>query len=211
MILKTIQPLSILEQINSASNEIFTPKYQGNDDFGFKIAFEWLKNEMIKQKIGNPKHEMLWAWEYNTPENIKKCEDVIANQIEYYHNQNGGIILTLNKKDNEVLLSDYELWHYPLNYWRIPQSNEDANEWEELTKKDEYNFYQNKPLQIHNELITETWKAVFCLDKQNNQYIFDLPKKQLKALGLHKKQTHIQATFWSFCKDDILELEIIKA
>lgn len=213
MILKTIQPLHILAQINSDTNTIIAPKYEEDNDLGFTLAFDWLKNEMKKRNLSVPQQEMFWAWEYSTRQNKRICQEVIKSQINYCEENGGGVIITLNKPDNEVLLSDYELWHYPLNYWRIPQSEEDEKVWDKLIEQEDYNFYKHKPLTKNSEMVTDTWSAALALVKHcsKNHYVFNLSKKQLKVIGISKKQTQIQATFWSFKKEEIVDLEIIKA
>lgn len=36
-----------------------------------------------------------------------------------------GVRLEVEIPDAQVLLSDFDLWHYPLNYWYLPDDEED--------------------------------------------------------------------------------------
>jgi hypothetical protein len=42
--------------------------------------------------------------------------------------QETGVRLELEIPDGTALLSDFSLWHYPLNYWYLPSTGEDMGD-----------------------------------------------------------------------------------
>ena len=87
-----------------------------------------------------------------------------------YANKGEHIVrLTIEVPDTDVVLSDFDLYHYPLNYWYLPSNEED----EILAEKEypEIGFNQN----IKRELLKEPQKYPEFCEKMLNSWnrIFD--------------------------------------
>ena len=75
-----------------------------------------------------------------------------------------GVRLKLECPADRVLLSDFSLWHYVLNYWYLPSSEADGDAFERELARHGFSFYEQKPLPHHryHAAIVESWDR--CLD-----------------------------------------------
>jgi hypothetical protein len=75
-----------------------------------------------------------------------------------------GVRLKLECPADRVLLSDFSLWHYALNYWYLPSSEADGDAFERELARHGFSFYEQKPLPHHryHAAIVESWDR--CLD-----------------------------------------------
>lgn len=79
------------------------------------------------------------------------------------------VMLHLDVPETYVLLSDYENWHYPLNYWYLPENEHDMNQFEAKCEEKKVSYYLQKPLndqELHQE-IEHSWPHIFHCNKQN--------------------------------------------
>lgn len=215
MIFKTVQPVSILEQVYSNQAKIYSNSHTLKDNqWSFWEAYEWMKTKKM-QMIGtkSPTGQLLWAWEYESPNNIKMANEMIDYQIRGFSGD--CVILTFNKNKKDILLSDHSFWEYVINYWAIPQGKKEINFWECAEAKENINFYQEKPLKNEkfHQLVEESWEQAFRVkkNKQTNDYNFALPQRMLNSMGIKKEDCLIQATLWDIVRNDITEIQLIKA
>lgn len=97
-------------QTKEAWNKALENDYlEGNKDFicdeSFRVSYDWLKKQMDK-RLSNYKNEQpIWLW-------LKR-----PDMRESAHAEKGTEIvrLTLELAEEDVLLSDFERWHYILN------------------------------------------------------------------------------------------------
>lgn len=77
-----------------------------------------------------------------------------------------GMRLEIEIPQEQILLSDFDLWHYPLNYWYFPDSEEDDQRFEQRCAAKAIDFYQMKPLpdQALHEQLVASWEKIFDLD-----------------------------------------------
>ena len=122
MLIQTIQPpsvLSIIKENGVAYACADFEKYQSPtnhlSNWGFPNAYDWMKEQMRNKDLppDDKAQHLFWAWAWSGDLN-KKSIDLRTRKA---HNLKGQMILTLEKDD--ILLSDFELWHYVLNYWPI--------------------------------------------------------------------------------------------
>lgn len=86
--------------------------------------------------------------------------------------------------DRDVVLSDFELWHFALNYGYIANSEEDDEAFDaELAKSGDRYAVPLPDAAIH-EKIVRSWDRIFDLEWENHYY--------------HEAgdERSIQATFW---------------
>ena len=81
----------------------------------YREMYDWMAGEMRKY-VGNPPREgvryPIWAWYQYTSR--KKPRPPISPSL-LSSDQEKGVMLEIEIPDNEVLLSDFDLWHIPLN------------------------------------------------------------------------------------------------
>jgi len=141
--------------------------------------YRWMANEM-KNKIGLPKNKNqypIWAW--------YQYHDSRHRRIEF------------EKPSNEVLLSDFILWHTPLSYKSyIGKNEEDHEQFEKKLRelKIENVTFLNLPNRIRSE-IEKSWQRVFDMNFGDGDYA---DKKDEKM---------IQACCWQINENEIRKIE----
>lgn len=165
-------------------------EYQWGDT-QLREKYLWMVDEMVK-RIGDPPYENilpLWAWyQY---EGKQKAPDLrgsgfLAPGVK-------GVRIEFEIPLNDVVLSDFELWHYVLNNWYLADSKVDMENFDLRLKAFEHRLDRfNYPKEIQKE-IENSWQRIFDLEFQDD-YI----------TGSQESRS-IQATFWK------LRIESVKS
>lgn len=153
----------------------------------YDFAYKWMA-EQTRLRIGEPPLPQItlpvWAW-YQYDSRKKKKPPLSP------YNKTDGIdemMMEIEVPDNEVLLSDFMLWHHPLNGWDIITDKR-------LKKKVEEHFFTNfneKPKEIQ-ELIKNSWTRVFNLKTRDREYA---------SQAIWNRS--IQATLWCVRKEYLI-------
>lgn len=190
MKLWTIQQIDFLNVLKENQVVHGKKEYIDND---FEFGYEWMIDQM-KKRIGtcvNNNCYPIWAWfQY---ESINKPKPDLRSS-GFLPKGTKGVRLEIEKEDDSVMLSDFELWHIPLSYKTlIANSEHELKEFEiELTNKGLGNASFDKLPDHYKEKIVNSWDKIFDLDFDCNYYTLSRDKKS------------IQATFWE------LEIEEVK-
>lgn len=153
-------------------------------DRDFLSAYDWMADQM-RTRIGSPSSRVIsvpiWAWfQY---EGIKrKRPDLRASG----HLPSGtrGYRIALEIPDEHVVLSDFELWHYVLNYWYLPCSEVDNDAF--CKRHPNFRNAWSEPCQGNDadRIVRESWVRIFDLQRCD-PYVSGPPS-----------QRSIQATMW---------------
>lgn len=157
----------------------------------FKMAYNWMIEQMkIRLKIKRPNDSVypVWAW-YQWCGVDKRKPDL---RYSGYGEKGTKLYrIEFEIEDDQVLLSDFDLFHFVLNYWYIPKNEKEHNVFEEKMDKNSITLLDlqdfNKNSEEINSLrykIEKSWDLIFDLDWYD-EYITS-PK--------HEKS--IQAVFW---------------
>jgi len=163
-------------------------------DKDFAEAYEWMAEQMCKRlQVRRPAYGVLplWAWYQWDGEQRRKPDLRSGGHLPRGER---GVRIEFEIDDNLVLLSDFELWHYVLNYWYLPASvAEDEAFSAKLTERG-MSFYKTKPLPepTFDKAIRESWERIFNLDWAEED------------LAAPRAEKSIQATYWE------LSLERVK-
>ena len=153
-----------------------------------RVQYDWMANQMRK-RIGEPPFPEIkypvWVWlQYNS----RKDPVPPMSPKDIHPEENEAVMLELEVPDDEVLLSDLDLWLLPLNSWSISGKREDKLLYKELG---EYENTHGKCYQMHEypptirQKILDSWERVFDLD------IHD------RYIATSKRQNRsIQGTIW---------------
>ena len=211
MILQTIQPASVLESLQKNSIVFSRPdSFDYNEEgqpWTFKLSYDWLKKQMLARGIlpKNNETDVFWAWAWSGDLGKKKVD---LRTRPYYRNQNN-VLLTIDKDPKDILLSDFNLWHYVLNYWALPASKQDEKMWDKICKNKKTNYYRIKPLPQFNAEIEKTWELIFSLEEKDNGFYCNLEKKLQKYLEVYNQPQIVQATFWNINLDELKKVQYI--
>ena len=149
------------------------------------IAYKWIA-EQKKKRIGEPPMSEIklpvWAWyQYDSK---KKNRPPLSDSVKTNPNQSE-MMIEFEAPDELVLLSDFMLWHHPLNGWDL------CIDKREIKRVDDYFYtdFKEKPAEIQ-KIIMDSWDLIFDLDFRHKRYITK-----------HKKNRCIQATVWYIRKE----------
>lgn len=194
MRLWTIQGIEIYEQLVKEGVTYCTKPSWGDEEV-FMYAYHWMAGQMRK-RIGEPPIEgieyPLWAWyQYDSAKKNKppRNKNNVPEGLYVY--------MEIEMHEDEVLLSDFDEWHSPLN--RGPVRN-----WKKIWKKMELQDkiagrsldFMEYPQELRQE-IEDSWEGIFDLD---------IREKGVK----HKRNRSIQATFWALYIENIVSAEFLE-
>jgi len=197
MKLWSIQEKSKLDEIRSTGKLICT---ENKFSLEWDNEYKWMIKQMI-EKIGSSKKRNqypIWAW-YQYQDSKRKKPDL--RKSGHLPSGTNGIRIEFEKEIENVLLSDFVLWHYPLNYKAIIANNEEECKEFELrlkTLKLDKTKFKNLTKNIQKE-IEISWQKIFDLDFENEYYTHP------------KKKKMIQACCWEIKEEEISKIEQFKA
>jgi hypothetical protein len=94
----------------------------------YLAPYTWMAEQMdrrLKTPRPSPTVMPLWAW-YQWDGPRRRKPDLRA--VRFWHPKGERAIrVECQVQDERVLLSDYELWHYVLNYWYLPKTQADGD------------------------------------------------------------------------------------
>lgn len=110
-----------------------------------------------------------------------------------------GYRIEIQKNKNEVLLSDFELWHYVLNNWYLPESEEDSKAFDKriqlqypMTSDDDIKNFEKK-------VIEDSWGKIFDMSFEDPYIASPFDEKS------------IQATFWELSIEEVIKVDKFKS
>lgn len=168
MRLWTVQPLSDYQSWQEKGIYRTNPVRVITD---FHRSYDWLISQMQWRLPPAPASctSPVWAW-FQAHNEAKPRPDLrygarLPKGIR-------GVLLTVKVDENEVLLSDFDLWHYVLNDWYLP---------------DTYSEEDYKTTRLERE---KSWERIFDLDFAPTDIARPRAEKQIQATfwELHNKQ-----------------------
>lgn len=137
MIVWTIQPYEVYQEILDEGCFYCDPRRSINltGDLGFQHAYHWMIREMIK-KIGPAEKKNcypIWAW-YRSHEYKHQHPD-----FRWGRDYQDEVCIELEIPETQVLLSDFNAWHFVLNDW-FHSDAKNQNEWDCQNK-----WFENLP------------------------------------------------------------------
>lgn len=188
----SFQDPRILSEINANGFAVcHVPKMAVADEV-YMDAYNWMVGKM-KKRIGSPKingvEYPIWGWANhgNRKKEIKP--------YEFDSNLDELAVINMDIPENELLLSDFDLWHYVLNKSSIYPHNSSLGKLKREAKKYGYRFW-DFPIGLQNRVM-ESWELIFDLNKRLKLW----PQKQNRW---------IQATFWQIKREWIRDVKIYR-
>ena len=168
------------------------------------FAYDWMAEKMQQHGLKGLKPPPgvkypIWAW--YTWEGKRKRRDM--RESGYAERGTKIVQLTIEVDNSDILLSDFDLYHHVLNYWYLPLSEADDNEFEKNYKRLglKWGDWQNSDIQTTEmdfirSKIKDSWDRVFDLEREDDGYLY----------GLNSGKS-IQATFWCLRREQVLKAE----
>lgn len=153
-------------------------------DRDFLPAYDWMATQML-DRIGQPPSPRvsvpIWAWQQYDGVHRRRPD---LRSSGHLPTGTLGYRIGFTIPDDLVLLSDFGLWHYALNYWYLASSESDAEAFH-TRYQDLRCSWSNPPDDPHvDSVIQRSWHRMFDLD-WHDPYV-----------AAAKDQKSIQATLW---------------
>jgi hypothetical protein len=113
-------------------------------------AYDWISKKMVESNIYPPSNDIkypVWAW-YQW-EGKRKRSDM--RKAGYAKRGDKILQLTIDVDKRDVLLSDFDLFHYVLNYWYLPLGEDDDIEFEKEITSSGYSLGDLSDTQIESK------------------------------------------------------------
>lgn len=191
MKLWTIQPLEVWNELQSkgyfvcdSEKSDFIKSYKC-----FKDSYDWLVGEMEKRVGKRPKgiNYPIWAW-YIRDWKYKKPD---LRESGYGLKGENLVCIEIEKKDRDVVLTDFDTWHFVLNNGYIDKSISEK-EWEKNMA-----WFDSLPIRQQEKLKKESWQEIFNITPFKNDWM--------------QRGRYVQATFWYLSLQEVQKIQIFKA
>ena len=193
MELITIQTPKAYENLITNGYLIADEKYINLKKYG--AAYDWIISKMHEKNIPEAVKYPLWAW--------RKCGKFKCpnknTMLGYFGaGQEQLVKIVFEKPDNEVLLTDYKLYHFLLTNAYLPTSLEDLNDFNKLKiksnvtdedllafiRRDKYDSYRtDKDFSYINQVIHKSYEKVLNLSSDYIQAcVWNIKLSEVKSV-----------------------------
>lgn len=165
-------------------------------DDSMLAAYRWMVARMHERLGRSPEgcQFPIWAWYQWQGQN--RCKPDLRSHA---HLEKGshGVRIEIEADETDVLLSDFELWHFVLNYWYLPESEAEGELFDAELATVGLDFYRTKPLPDlkYHRRIEESWFRIFDLE--------------WSAVGMtsQKEGKAIQGVLWELRKEQVSDMK----
>ena len=185
MILWTMQPLNVYEMIQRTGVYRCDPARSSMIRMEFTEQYDWLAEKM-SERIGPPPKGVkypVWAWYVQNSKRHKP--DLRSERWGYGPGGTAYTCLEVDIPDDQVLLSDFDMWHVPLNNGLISDSEE-----EDAAQEVYYNSLSEEQKKAYRD---KNWERIFDVTPFENDWI--------------RRGDWVQATFWELKKEQIRDVQ----
>ena len=166
------------------------------------IAYDWMADKLEKKTGIRPYRWPRWVW---IKWEGKEEHFNVGNCLSDSFTVGDFVLLTLDIPEERLLLSDFDLWHHPLNGWAAIEDREEDNafeQWREDNHLPWFIFDENEVkdcdknlVKKARDIIIKSWDNIFDLTKEND---FSRCKNEEKT---------IQGVCWEFYPEDVIVAE----
>lgn len=151
-------------------------------DPDFLPAYEWIAAQMTARIRPPDDGGSLPVWGWQQFDGKRRRPDL--RQSAHLPRGERGVRIEIEMPDDELLLSDFELWHYVLNYWYLPGSERDAERFASTHGREVPSWRKPPANPMVDRLIRGSWERIFDLEWCE------------RDIAAPRAEKSIQATFW---------------
>ncbi|MBC8139714.1 MAG: DUF3841 domain-containing protein [Fibrella sp.] len=192
MRLWTIQPLAVWRILEHTGVFHTDPAHSAHKD-DFPEAYDWIVRRLRQHAGPSPEgcELPIWAWHQWRGAARPKPD------LRWFRHKTEGdfVRIAVEITDNEVLLSDFDLWYSCMNYWYLPVSRADDRRFTKSLRERGLDYYKTRPLpdpQYHAR-IEQSWERILDLDRVGRDKVT-------------RENRWIQAVFWELRRDQVCEV-----
>ena len=184
---------------NELQQKGFLRATRQNVEADFMLAYVWMAEQM-EHRLTTPRPSKdtmpIWVWWQWWSD--RRRPDLRASG----HLPKGtrGVRIECKVQDERVLLSDFELWHFVLNYGYLPKTEEEDEEFdEELTAAGlsltGCSLGNPLPNAEYRQRIEQSWERIFDLTWTDPDH----------AIVSRTRDRSIQGTMWELLLEDVVD------
>jgi len=166
-----------------------------NNEWQWRTAYDWMVEQMERRIGPSPKPGIypLWAWyqwgnaTHRRPD--LRCRGHLVPGTK-------GVRLAVEIPPDQILLSDFEHWHFALNYWYSSHTQAEDEAFDAELALHGVVRTPDGPLSdpVYHQRILDSWQRIFDLDGVGDP---DWDGDETRA------QKVIQGTFWQLSLDQV--------
>jgi hypothetical protein len=166
----------------------------------FLAPYLWMADQMERRlTIARPSKAAMPIWAWYQWEGVHRRRPDLRT-AGYLTRAERGVRVELEVADDRVLLSDFDLWHYVLNYWYLPATEKDGRAFEKTLARAGLSFYgcddqHSLANSRYRRQIEQSWERIFDVSWMDRQ----------QAIAYPPSKKSIQATLWELFVDDVVE------
>lgn len=164
----------------------------------FVGAYLWMAGQM-QRRLKHPQPSAdtmpIWAW-YRWKGNGGRPDLRSGGHLPKGQQ---GVRVELHVADDRVLLSDFDLWHYVLNYWYLAANKAAGEAFERKLTQAGLSIYRCDhphplPHAEYRQAVERSWERIFDVARTDRRL----------AAATSPKQKPIQATLWELLPTDVV-------
>lgn len=156
------------------------------DDRVYLRSYQWMSSKMIEHGVrGRNTQYPFWGWErYDDKEGITMLRSSEWDISGYGYDNKELCIIELSLSDSDVLLSDFDMWHFVLSdeYLNVFMDDKMYNEHEE--------WYKGLPDSEKERVRRMSWNSIF----------------ETSMVNQYTDNHFIQGTFWCIKPSDVVSI-----
>ncbi len=155
----------------------------------YQTAYAWMAATMERLGLASPREGLspLWCW-VQAGEKGRKPDHRLQGEEGY--------LIEVRIPSDQLLISNFEHWHYVLNYWPVFSSVQASDAYDAFLEAKGLSYYSTKQLpEPYHQDVTVSWNQIFDLE-------FHLEGDQEAV-----EEMIVQATFWTLRRDDVVSAQ----
>lgn len=196
MIVWTIQTVDVYEKLlkekvlytNINLSSLYHMEDIGVADNPFQKGYDWLAKRM-EEKIGRPEKATYPWWAWYKREMKHQRPDL--REAGYGNRGEQLVCIELDIPDDEVVLSDFDLWWFCISDCWVSDATSDK-EWDERDA-----WFDSLSKEEQERLKLQSWETIFDTN--------------LDIRPWHERGKWVQATFWELRLSDVRDVKYFKA
>lgn len=176
--------------------------YCDNDS---RFAYDWMAEKMKYNGLVSPTgvNYPIWAW--CKFEGKYKRRDM--RERGYAKRGEKIVQLTIEVDDKDISLTDFDLFHYVLNYWYLPVDVSDQENFEMEYTDLGFGWNDLQNFNIQTQIMKDIRKKI----EKSWDHIFDLEREDENLIYGSNCNKSIQVTFWELKLEQVIKAEVFIA
>jgi hypothetical protein len=168
---------------------------------GFLGPYLWMADQMeLRLAVLRPIKDAVPIWAWYQWEGVERCKPDLRSS-GYLPKGSHGVRVECQVADDRVVLSDFDLWHYVLNYWYLPETEKAGRAFEKKLAHAGLSFYacDHKHPLLHvryRREIEKSWERIFDVGWADRGC----------AVAKPPRAKSIQATLWELALEDVVQV-----